>query len=163
MLLPAARRPATDATVDDSTGPVRTEVARGRAREEERPAQVDLLDVVPDIDRQRVQIAERDSGVPAGVVDEDVEPAELAHRRLHRRRDRGRVALIELHHRAASAALGDQPHRLEGALFVVDPRDGDVGAGVSQCHGDRAAEITRPAGNEGRGALEVHGPRLRQV
>ena len=156
MLLPAGRRPATDATLTMRSRAARAKMTGRGAREEERSAQVHVLDAIPDVHREAVEIAERHARVPAGVVDEDVEPAELGDHRIHCRRDRGCIVEIELNHRRAPPTLGDPTAGLDGAVLVVDPRDGDVRAGVGQRQRDRATEIARAASDQRCAAVEVH-------
>src|SRR5207237_3174364 len=72
------------------------------------------------------------------------------------RRARGCISEIELNHRRAPATLGAPTARLDGAVLVADPRDGDVAAGVGQRQRDRATEIARAAGDQRRAAVEVH-------
>ena len=128
----------------------------GGPRQQKGPAQVDLVDVVPDFDGERVEVAERDAGVPAGVVDEDVEPAERGHRVVHARLDGRRIPLVELDHGRSPSALFDLTARLDRALPVADPRDGHVGAGLRQRQRDRAPEVARAARDQRRAAAQVH-------
>src|SRR2546428_9596821 len=86
---------------------------RGGPRQEERSAEVDLVDVVPEIGGEAIEVSERNADVPARVVDEDVEPAELRRGRVDDRRDRGRVPLVELDHGRPPPALFDLAARLD--------------------------------------------------
>jgi hypothetical protein len=62
---------------------------RHRLHKTHRPGQVDGHDLVPHLHRQTVEVGERDRLVVGGVVDENVEPAEMpghaAYHALHRR------------------------------------------------------------------------------
>src|SRR2546428_10312039 len=129
---------------------------RGGPRQEERSAEVDLVDVVPEIGGEAIEVSERNADVPARVVDEDVEPAELRRGRVDDRRDRGRVPLVQLDHGRAAPALFDLAARLDRALAKAEPGDGHVGAGLGQRDGDRAAEVARAARDQRRAPGQVH-------
>src|SRR2546426_6039705 len=89
MLLPAGRRPATDATFTIRPAS-RAKMTRGGPRQQKRSAEVDLVDVVPEIGGEALEVSERNADVPARVVDGDVETAELGRGRVVDRRHRGR-------------------------------------------------------------------------
>src|SRR2546428_3980263 len=95
MLLPAGRGPATDATFTIRPAS-RAKMTRGGPRQQKRSAEVDLVDVVPEIGGEALEVSERNADVPARVVDEDVEPAELGPGRVDDPRDRGRVPPVQL-------------------------------------------------------------------
>src|SRR2546425_6769452 len=155
MLLPAGRRPATDATFTIRPAS-RAKMTRGGPRQQKRSAEVDLVDVVPEIGGEALEGSERDADVPARVVDEDVETAELGRGRVDDPRDRGRVPLVELDHGRAPPALFDLTARLDRALAKADPGDGHVGAGLGQRGGDRAAEVARASRDQRRAPGQVH-------
>src|SRR2546427_9991827 len=63
MLLPAGRRPATDATFTIRPAS-RAKMTRGGPRQQKRSAEVDLVDVVPESGGWGPAVSERDADVP---------------------------------------------------------------------------------------------------
>ena len=83
-----------------------------------------------------------------GVVDEDVELAELLHRLLHRVLAEFRIGDIARQQNAAAAFLLDGPLGLLGVLVLVEIGDRDVGALARKEHGHRAADAGVAAGDQ---------------
>ena len=130
-------------------------VPRGGLREKHRRLQVELIDLV---ERLLGHLEQRLLAVEADGVDQDVEPAVLAHDRLHRRadaRDRMRVEGVAGRPvpRAAEARRGRV--RLLGATS----RDGDRGAVHREAPGDRLADPAIAARQERDHAAEIEQPR----
>src|SRR2546422_10606803 len=89
MLLPAGRRPATDATFTIRPAS-RAKMTRGGPRQQKRSAEVDLVDVVPEIGGEALEGSGRNADVPARVVYEGVETAPPRRGRVADRGERGR-------------------------------------------------------------------------
>jgi hypothetical protein len=75
------------------------------SRQQVWSANIGLHDAVQNFSCQRVQVPKRKANVPTGVVDKDVEPAELSHNLLDAAIDRVRIALIQLYTNASPADL----------------------------------------------------------
>src|SRR3981081_156643 len=75
--------------VDDAASPLRLHDRGDRLGQAHRPRQVDGHDLVPYLQRQTVEIAERDRDVVSGVIDQNIEAAEgpgyLAYQPIHSR------------------------------------------------------------------------------
>ena len=90
MLLPIPLNAATDATLTTRPAPGPAQVRRRGPRAIERALDIHGKNAVPDVVGQIVELLERHEVGCAGVVDEDVQPAErldrlpnhLAHRRV---------------------------------------------------------------------------------
>ncbi len=123
----------------------------GRLRAEEHPLDVHRLDAAELLERQAV---EQQVGEDAGVVDEDVEPAERLHGGLHEA-----LGVFGVVHgsdrRGNRPALGRKP--LRRRLEPVGPhiREQDGGAGVCQAVGAGKPEPLRGTGHEGAPAVEA--------
>jgi hypothetical protein len=84
----------------------------------------------------------------AGVVDEDVEPAELVHRLGDDRVAMGFLAKVAGYRdRAAALGLDDAPG-LGGVVMLAQIGNGDVGALAREQGGDRAADAAVGAGDD---------------
>ena len=70
------------------------QLGREAAREQKRPAQSRLQH--PDFERQGIEIAKRYADVPARIVDQDIEPAEMTDHLAHAGVDRLRIPLVQL-------------------------------------------------------------------
>ena len=101
MLLEPGVEPADRGDVDDAAAAVAGQRRGERPAEQERPPQVRLLDAVPGLGVELVELAERDADVPRRVVDQDVAAAEVLDHGGGGGVDGGLVALVELHQRAA--------------------------------------------------------------
>ena len=96
-----------------------------------------------------IDIIDGSAGDDAGVVDEDVEPAELFCDVLHQLVDFDGGGLVGLEG-ARLHALGFQLRNDRfGLLGGSDIADRDIGAFIGQCPGTRRADTARAAGNEG--------------
>src|SRR5207248_4898176 len=84
----------------------------------------------------------------ADVVDDDVDPAELAHRRVDESVQVVGVAQIARHDRGAPTPLGDGAGDLL-ELFFGAGRDDDVGAGFGQGQGGRGPDTASRPGDDG--------------
>ena len=99
----------------------------------------------------RVEVDEQAGDLDAGVVDQDVEPAELVDRLGDRGLPAGVVGDVEVHEAVALAErLGDL--RPEVVLQVGDH---DLGAGGGQRPGHALAEALGASGDEGLAAGQV--------
>ena len=121
------QQPGHRRDVDDAALPLGLHDRRYRLRQLHRPGQVDRHDLVPHPGRQTVKVVEGDRLVVGGVVDEDVEPAELRRYRADHRFDRrgvgdvaGEGSGLDL---VARCQLAGDGFRLFAALCV---HDGDV-------------------------------------
>jgi hypothetical protein len=127
--------------------PARLEVPERGAREVEvgvdvRPERLVPLGVVDLVERRLVLLVR-------GVVDEDVEPAELAHGALHRRgAERGVLDVAGDAQEAAPGALDVRAHLVGVGLLLGEVDDGHVGALAGVEHGHRAADPRVAAGDE---------------
>jgi hypothetical protein len=92
----------------------------------EGAAHVRVEDAVPDLDRELVELGERNADVPGGVVDENVQPPEIARGRAHGVVDGGGIGLIELDGAGPAAKLLDALRSPQGAVTISDVPDGDV-------------------------------------
>src|SRR5579859_509764 len=90
----------------------------------------------------------------AGVVDQDVDVAEVGQHQLHH----AHVVVPGLHRAGVGDRLAaeglDGGHRLVGGVGVAAVVDGDVGAGLGQRQGHGAADAPAAAGDQGHAALE---------
>ena len=130
---------------------------RGRGTGElEGTAHVGVEDAIPDLDGERLQLGERDADVPGGIVDQNVQPAELAGRARHRAVDGSRLGLVELDGARAAAEALDEPHGLRGTVAVADVADGHVAAGARQRLAGGSAEVAGAARHEGGAPVQVH-------
>ena len=157
MLLPPGFKPGHRGDVHDAAGPAGLEEWRGRAADQVRAAEVGREEPVPGGRVEGLEIGERDRDVPARVVDEHVEPAEVARRRLDRGRDRGRVGLIE---RDAPGLPSERLHRgarLARGVLALEVGDADVRARGGERPRDGDAERSGAAGHQRDAILEVHG------
>ena len=96
-----------------------------------------------------VGIIDRAADGNAGIVDEDVEPAEILRDVLHQLIDidgGGLVGLVGAGIDALGLQLGDDGFRLVGGGDIAD---GDVGAFCCEGAGRRRADAARTAGDEG--------------
>ena len=96
-----------------------------------------------------IGVIDRAADGNAGIVDEDVEPAEILRDVLHQLVDidgRGLVGLVGAGVDALGLQLGDDGFRLVGGGDIAD---GDVGAFFCEGAGRRRADAARTAGDEG--------------
>src|SRR5579885_450423 len=107
---------------------------------EEHPAQQDGLRAIPIFDRGVLDTSER--AAQAGVVESDVEAAELPDRPLDHRLDRGFGSYVGLLKHGAAAVFLALAHR-GGAAFFVEVGDHDRRAFAREARRRRAAH---PAG-----------------
>ena len=85
----------------------------------------------------------------AGVVDEDVELAEMARAVVHERFDLHRVGLVGLEGCGACAQILQFLDQRFGAVGGGRIADGDIGAIERQAARDGSTDTTRTAGDEG--------------
>jgi hypothetical protein len=117
---------------------------RRLARARERAAQVDRHDPVPDLVGH---VEQQDIGIDAGIVDPDIERAELAHRPIGESGDRSSVGHIEVS-RAHCAAIGlGEFRRCLFGKVEVEIADQQRGPCFGQPPGDALAQPLRPAGD----------------
>src|SRR6185436_7469890 len=140
----------------DAAGARLLHVRRGRARELEGAAHVGVEDAVPDLHGQLVELGERDADVPGRVVDEHVEPAQLAGRARYGSVDRGGVGLVDLDRARPAAEALDEPRGLHRSVAVADVTDRDVTPDARQRLAGGAAEIAGAASDQRDFRLEVH-------
>ena len=138
--LPGVQERGDRQDVQDRATPTLLEVGDRLLDQEHRAFHIDVVDVLPVPDRERPHCVEWPD---AGVVDEDVEPAELLDRARH---DVGHV--LEARH------VGLEPDRFTTevaevrcgllARFLAPTDDRDTRARVDVPLGDGAADATRP-------------------
>src|SRR5262249_45488648 len=98
----------------------------------------------------------RDADVPSGVVDEDVDPAELAHHCVDAGIDRFRIALVQLHGEALPTELLHRVDRRIGTTRLADIGNGDIRPRRGKSLHDRSTDVARAPGYEGDFFSEVH-------
>ena len=96
----------------------------------------------------------RFADVDAGVVDENVDPAEFAHRALDHGGDGGFVGDVGDHGDSLSPALPEVGDRLL-RLFFIAPDDSDGGARVRKPTRHAEADSAIAAGDDGHLAAQV--------
>ena len=100
-----------------------------------------------------VSRAGRHRGADAGVVDQDVDPAECRHRRVDEVLAGLRVGHVGAHRDRAAAHALDEGGRL-GELVLAPGAEGDVGARLGERLGEDHAQPARGAGDDGDLAVE---------
>ena len=130
---------------------VRHHVSRHRLRDEKGAAQVRVENQVPvvprDVDRFLPHVA-------AGVVDEDVDALERAHRGVYHLANARLVPDVELQwHDAASHRFDFRLKRLQ--RFERTARHGEIGARARKSPAESLAESAARAGDDGDFAGEV--------
>ena len=114
------------------------------------------VDVEHEIPIALAHLQERHPWIDAGIVDQDVGRAELAHGFCDHRFDLGELGEVGLDQDRAAAfgtdALGDRLRRRR----VVEPVDRDVRALGRQCQCDRRADALLRARNQGDLACQFH-------
>ena len=122
-----------------------------RLRAQEGAGEVGVDDAVPFLEIERVRGL---ADVDAGIVDEDVDPAELAADALDHARDRGLVGDVGGDRDRLDAApreLGDRRVR----FLLVAPDDRDAGAGVRQPARHAEPDAAIAAGDDRDLAFEI--------
>ena len=123
------------------------DAARGRLQDDERPPRVDAEVPVEDV---QVRLGE---GVRlplrAGVVDDDVEPAQKGLGLVEELGDLPLIADVRLDRLRLSARRLDGLHHCLSGLVVAVVADGEAGAVAGQPLGDAPADVARSAGDEG--------------
>jgi hypothetical protein len=142
--------------VDDPAGFMPPEFQCERAGEEKWSAKVRLEHAVPDVRCQRVEITERDAYVPRRVVDEDIDPSEMADYFFYAAVDRFGVALIELHGVAPPAGRPDRFDRRASATGIAYIRNGNVRAGAGKGRRNCFSDVARTPCDERRFSNEIH-------
>ena len=135
-----------------------------RLGQAQRPGQVDGHDLVPDLHRQAVEVAERDRVVVGGVIDQDIEAAEglgdLADQPIHR----GIVGDVASEGVSVDLVMRGQfageAFRLRAALRV---HNGDLDALPRERMADTLPQSAIAARHQCHRALQVHrcSPNLR--
>src|SRR5207247_11077934 len=126
----AAARPETrnGGDVGDAAATQLAHVRAGGPGELEGAAHIRVVDAVPELGGELVQVGEGNADVPGGVIDEDVEAPELLGGRLDGRIDGRGLRLVELHHGGAAPEAFHHPAGLGRAVAVADIADGDITA-----------------------------------
>ena len=150
---PGRGQPGDRGHIDDPPALLALHDRRHSLDAEEGGGSIDPEDAFPQLQRHPVQILERHQLVVGGVVDEDVDPAELGQDPLDHLLERGRVGDIGLKGRAArpqGRPFGDQPL---GLLLrrLVNP--GDMHPLGGQRPADPLPEAPRGSGDDGDGSL----------
>ena len=101
-------------------------------------------------------VEDRGPGLDAGVVDHDVEPAQLFDRPVDEHLQVGDLAHVGLHPDGLVAEGGDLLLEVLGGLLVGDVVDHDVGAGAGQRQSHGLADPGVAAGHDGDLSLERH-------
>jgi hypothetical protein len=90
----------------------------------------------------------------AGVVDQDVEPAQLAGQRLDRGAGRRPIGDVEAAHDGLAAGGGDQLRGLLRGILAAGEVDHHAGAAPGQRDAHRPPDPARPAGDQGDPPLQ---------
>ena len=112
--------------VDDTAHSVTPKPWCERARQQEWPAEVRLKDTIPNVCRQRVKRAERNTDIPSGIIDEDVDPPEVADYLVDAGFDRFRITLIQLYGEALPAQFLYRVDRRTRTTSFAHIGNGDI-------------------------------------
>jgi hypothetical protein len=142
-------RPGDRGGEDHPAAAARPHRRQGRAGREIGAAEVDAEHPVPFL---RLDVLDQRPRIDAGVLDEDVEPAEGFHRRRHRALRIGLLRDVggDEARRSRPAELGDR--RLAGGRFHVG--DHDLRPLGGEPGGDPLADAARGADDEGGAAFQ---------
>src|SRR5262249_32502871 len=142
--------------VDDTAHSVAPKPWRERPRQQEWPTEVRLKDTIPNVRRQRIERSERNTDVPCGVVDEDVDSTEMADYLVDAGIDRFRITLIQLYGEALPAQLSHRVDRCIGATCFSHIGHGNICTRRGKSLHNRSPDVARAPGYEGDFLSEVH-------
>src|SRR5262249_26966910 len=139
--------------IDDGTLPTaRHHAARERLSDDETPFEIDVVDGIP---LRLPQLQERRTRKDPGIVDECVEASEP---RISLLDDAMRLAAggnAAMHKHSPASKGPNIGRRCLGARLVVEPVDGNIGAGASEREGARPPDALLGAGNQSAPSFEV--------